>query len=52
MDETKKQPEVITDVHLAEKEVDKVVGGEAVSLSYKSIEWTYAQQKPDGTEKK
>jgi type VI protein secretion system component Hcp len=39
-------------VPLPEKELDKVVGGEAVSLSYKSIEWTYAQQKPDGTEKK
>jgi type VI protein secretion system component Hcp len=52
MDETQKQSEEIMDVSLPEKELDKVVGGEAVSLSYKSIEWTYAQQKPDGTEKK
>ena len=52
MDETKKHPKEITEVPLPEKELDKVVGGEAVTLNYGSIKWTYTQQKPDGSAEK
>jgi type VI protein secretion system component Hcp len=31
--------------------VDKVFGGEAVTLNYGKIKWTYTQQNPDGSEK-
>jgi type VI protein secretion system component Hcp len=50
-DEPKKDeqaPEVKTELSsepLAEKELDKVVGGESVSFNYGTIEWTYTQQK-------
>jgi hypothetical protein len=30
---------------LPEKDLDKVVGGEAVTLDYGTIKWTYTQQK-------
>ena len=49
MDDTKKQPEEITDVPLPESELDKAVGGEAVTFNYGTIKWTYTQQKSDGT---
>ena len=49
MDETKKQPEEITDAPLPEKELDKVVGGETIKFNYGAVEWTYTKQKPDGT---
>jgi type VI protein secretion system component Hcp len=44
-----KKPEETADVPLAEEELDKVVGGEAVSLNFTKIEWTYTPQKPDGS---
>jgi type VI protein secretion system component Hcp len=50
-DEPKKDeqaPEVKTELSsepLAEKELDKVAGGESLSLNYGTIKWTYTQQK-------
>jgi hypothetical protein len=44
-----KKPEEIKDVPLPEKELDKVVGGEAITLNYGAIQWAYTQQKPDGS---
>jgi type VI protein secretion system component Hcp len=34
---------------LSESELDKAVGGEAVSLTFGSIQWTYTQQKRDSS---
>jgi len=44
-----KKPEEIKDVPLPEKELDKVVGGETVKLTYGAIEWVYTNQKSDGS---
>jgi type VI protein secretion system component Hcp len=44
-----KKPEVTTDAHLPKKELDKVVGGETITLNYGAIKWVYTEQKPDGT---
>jgi hypothetical protein len=50
-DEPKKDeqaPEVKTEPSgesLPEKELDKVVGGEAVTFTYGTIKWEYTQQK-------
>jgi type VI protein secretion system component Hcp len=44
-------PEVKTEPSsesLSESELDKVVGGETVQLTYGSIQWTYTKQKDDG----
>ncbi len=47
-----KKPEEITDAPLPEKELDKVVGGEAVTFNYGTIKWEYTQQKTDGSDGK
>jgi type VI protein secretion system component Hcp len=57
-DEPKKDeqsPEVKTQLpgeSLPVAELDKVVGGEAVTFNYGTIKWTYTQQKPDGSDGK
>lgn len=57
-DEIKKDeqaPEVKTQPSgesLPVSELDKVVGGEAVTFNYGKIEWTYTKQENDGTDKK
>jgi|HubBroStandDraft_2_1064218.scaffolds.fasta_scaffold114106_2 bacteriocin-like protein len=48
-------PEVVTEPSgesLSEKELDKVVGGEAVTFNYGTIKWIYTQQKTDGSDGK
>jgi hypothetical protein len=48
-------PEVKTELSgesLPVSELDKVVGGEAVTFNYGTIKWTYTQQKPDGSDGK
>jgi hypothetical protein len=51
MDETKKQPEEITDAPLPESKLDKVVGGgdklpsQSISISYEEIKYEYSPQK-------
>jgi type VI protein secretion system component Hcp len=37
MDDTKKQPEEITDVPLTESELDKAVGGDKTSVSHEGF---------------
>jgi hypothetical protein len=53
MDETKKQPEEITDAPLPASELDKVVGGDApketVTFEYGALHVEYTQQQPSGT---